>query len=388
MKKFFLFFFLALKCFAEETADPLLGFYPVSKSYKVVESSEKVVTHMPPVGSQGGIGLCSGFAAAAAIDSANCKALKLQNCSEMAPDQRASAIDLTRFNRAIADDPNRDAYDSKKDPSRRSSYKELHIGGNPLLSIDNGMNRVGKIATEKCAPSDQLVSKGQTFEETIALQQQVWARLEKSFDEYKRISKRRTFAEAEAYASDKIANFISPNFKLKVSSEDQLQAFNAETYGAFLSKLLVPKKCATLKDDPLKIINPQVINVYPDFRKGERSDYGKMIEKIKEVIIKTDSPIVVTQYCPDKIIPRNIDDCGPMHTFLLGGYRKVCKSTNDCIEMLQVHNSWGQSWQNLYSGNRNRDVNNSNDRGGWVDAKKLLARTLYSDQSLGWLEEE
>ncbi|VFS56335.1 Uncharacterised protein [Raoultella planticola] len=55
--------------------------------------------------------------------------------------------------------------------------------------------------------------------------------------------------------------------------------------------------------------------------------------------------------------------------------KTLCDKKNQCLDVLKVINSWGDSWQ--------KEVND-----GWVQAKPLLDSTHYAEYMMGWLSDK
>lgn len=326
------------------------------------------VPNMPKVRSQDTIGICYSFVAATLIDEANCSENKIADCASVHDKDKVSPLDLSRYSVLLPDDV---------DDTDRFNYEGLRDGGHATLAIFNAM-RTESIVRESCAPFDQVIGKADTVKSAQDLEIAMWKKFKDTYESVRK--KARECADCGLEYATAKSDEIKKNFNLKASNKEVLEAFSQDTYGKFLDKLLIPDKCWDWENQT-RLKGNWTLEDYP--KAGEKSDYNKMIAKVKEVL-RTKRPLslgfctqvplsVKTQMACGEVKDSSGNSVGAGHALVIKGYRRVCNSKNQCYDALQVHNSWGESWQR------------ANDD-GWVDAKELLNRTFYEAGSIAWLQ--
>lgn len=343
------------------------GMDPVPR--ELLQGNEGViaVTNMPKTRTQDTLGICYSMVASTILDHANCSAKKIADCSAVPDSDRLSPLDMARFSTQLPADA---------DDSDRFNYEGLREGGSSALAIHNAL-KVQLAVKESCAPFDQVVGKAKDPTEAQKLEIDMWTKFKSSYDSFKKKSKECSSCGLE-YATAKTQE-LKDSYNLKASNQDILDAFGEETYAKFLDKLLVPDNCWDLKN-MVGISGSWNLKQFPEEKK---SNYDVSISKIKEVLTKK-QPIALEFCAQNKLTVKSVKACGQLkdsagnlagagHGVIIKGYRKVCKSTGDCYEALQIQNSWGESWQNSNSD-------------GWVDAKTLLDRSFYEPGAMTWLE--
>lgn len=345
------------------------GLNPFGPEFKPQENTLAQITNMPRVRTQDSIGLCGAMVAATIIDEANCVYKKVENCAAVPDKDKTSPLDMSRYFQGPA---------NGKDDTDPFNYEGLLMGGSPALAIYQSGIRARTTIRESCAPFDQVVAGVKDPQQARDLELAMWKKFENSFNNIKREEKK--CAQCAIEMATATAKDIKENYKIKASNEEILRAFAEGTYEKFLDKLLVPEECW----DPKQMIGLRGkwnFNIYPEKDAG-KSNYEKTIAKIKEVLGKK-RPLSFSYCAQEPLKAKTIDACqGPSsnpadlgggHALVIKGYRRVCNSKNQCYDAVQVHNSWGESWQN------------SNDD-GWVDARALLDRSFYEPGRLTWLE--
>lgn len=336
--------------------------------YSLRDDSVIKLTNMPKVRSQDTFGICYAFVASTLVDEANCVAHKKENCADVASDEKASPLDITRYSRAP---------DDSLDSSDRESFSGLHEGGSAAYTLQN-IVKAKYIIQESCAPVDQIVAKATTPQQAQELEIAMWKTLRDSYESYQKKTKECVDCGLE-YATGK-SNDIKENFNLKVSNQEILEAFSQESYAKFLDKLLIPESCRSI-DNWTVLKGRWSMKAYP--AKGEKADYSSMISRIREVL-QQKRPVSLSFCAQEPLLVKSQKACGESkdpsgnvsgagHAVVVKGYREICNSKNVCRHEVQVQNSWGEGWQK------------SNDD-GWVDAKEILDRTFYEDYSLSWLQ--
>ena len=267
---------------------------------------------------------------------------------------RSSPFDLARYGDIKDDDPNQ----------KSASSFGIGKGGWGASALQRVQEVAKYYVTEQCAPFSQIVNKSTSYEQNVKLLEGSWNRLHNLYDSYKKKQDCPTcLTEITATAKDK----ISQDFDLKASNEQILKAFAEDTYEKFLDKLLIPEQCRDPKKMMIVSTNLKTHSFPPDNTTSNFSDASKILIDT----LKKDIPVQMG-FCMDDQF-QSYKNCKNAHSVVISGFRKFCKSPDDCRISLKVQNSWGQQWQD------------KND-GGWVDAKTILDRTSYSQNTLSWLE--
>lgn len=330
-----------------------------------------VVNNMPPVRSQDGLGVCYSCAAAALIENYNCEHQSpKQDCTKLTDDQRPSMLDLSRFSVA----PN--LIKNQSDPNGYDRQISERPGNYASYIIEN-IARAHMVARESCAPFAAFVNKISSSEEFKSDEKKIWTDLHAAYDHYQAKKKECSdCAKSDATVTAETDKWHD-NYGLATSKEEELAAFNAETYEEFLSQFLVPKECRMpgkqYRFDPSNL----TIKNWPLATK--ESDYTHAIDTLKKALINN-HPVALdvcllnnpNAKCIQQQSRGEAEEEGG-HSLTITGYKKLCNSKG-CKECIKVQNCWGQGWQE-----QNAD--------GWVDAKVLLDKTMYSPGSMTWLED-
>ncbi len=334
------------------------GFVDVNTTSEYTISAEQTVLDMPNYRSEDSLGICFADTVATAVDKANCHTLKI-SCSQMEDRDKASTLDLASFG---------NNEDSSKSEVLVGSAKNISEGGSVNAAMINAMFKAGHVTNENCASFDKLVSKPGSPADVQRLQQYAWTRLKENYKQYLTLNKNCTSCLDNFAAT--AAEQLNQDFGIKKDPIDILKAFAQKSYLKLIDQLFIDPECRKVSQQ-VRLANPnQTLQVFP---KTGKTNYAQSLQQIKTVL-STDVPVIIPAYCTDDKIPSNINSCVAGHSFLISGYRKVCKANNTCRDLVKVHNSWGQSWQEQHNG-------------GWVDAKAVLERTNYEQGSLSWLEE-
>lgn len=347
-----------------------LGMDPVPRDLLADKSTVIEVGSMPRVRSQDTFGICYSFVAATLLDQANCVTKGVESCSSVPDSEKNSPLDMARYGSFLSAHSGLDSTD-------RFSYMGINEGGSVAVALYNALE-VNATVKESCAPFDHVVAKAQSPLEVQKLEQAMWKKFRDSYESYQKKIKECANCGLE-YATAK-AQELRENYNLKTTNKDILQAFAQDTYGKFLDRLLIPEECWESENN-LTAKGKWEVKEYP--QKGKKSDYASTISQIKELLTKR-RPVSVGFCAQEKVSVKSIAECGSIkdgsgnisganHAVIIKGYRKVCRSANDCYEALQIQNSWGESWQTANSD-------------GWVDAKTLLDRSFYEWGALTWLE--
>lgn len=331
-------------------------------AFAVQPKSEKTVS-MPRVLSQDTLGLCYSFAAAAMLTAENCRIMK-KDCKNLPDSEVFSPVDVARFGRQ----PDGEA-------DYESSYRGIHEGGPGAFTLEIAGSFVGNSASQECLSLDKILGKmgGATFGTDAQLA--AFKRLRKKYDEYQKIDKNCETCLTDFFATAKTE--MDKDFNLDTDPTRLLKAFGEETYEKFFDRLIYPKECSRAKNRAYyEGKDTTELKVFPS--KGKNADYAGAMEQIKKQL-ENGHPVMVSGICLNE---KYTKDCsapgvegGNQHATVISGYRRVCDKANKCYDALQIHNSWGQAWQDMYDG-------------GWVDAESLLKFTGYETEMLAWLEDK
>lgn len=327
-----------------------LNTQPPTKS-EVVRKEIKI-TNMPMVRNQGSVGLCAPVAASAILDEAQCVSKNIAECATVPDSQRTSPLDLSRYSKNL--DERWDEYDA---------YDGLQEGGWTARILENVAMNVMAVVPEACAPYDQFAAG---ITDPKVLKNSVYKRFEDVYNN------NRNCDDCGKIASD------LRKIGVKISDVDFRDALVAPTYDKFLDRLFIPAVCRgrmvrfnehweligfPVKQDPLT-------------GQSEEEKYNQTLAKIRSIVGEAKRPMTMT-FCGEvPLVAKTMRECSAGHDLVVKGYRQVCsKDGRNCRNQIQVHNSWGERWQQL-----NDD--------GWVDARELLNRTFYEKFSLSWLRLE
>ncbi|QDK43729.1 hypothetical protein DOM22_00360 [Bdellovibrio sp. ZAP7] len=354
-----------LTCLVSPAAKAWMGFNIVGSEYSLQKDSEvpKNPISMPGLRSQDTVGVCYAFTAAALFDQANCVAKKISNCAEIPEKDRVSPLDISRFGKVLAED---------EDRTDRFNYEGLNFGGsNAALTLQNAIGS-GGVARETCAPFDQFTSSVSDLKEAQKIESEIWNKFTNAYNEYVKIKKKSGQGAADIFAAEKSKELVE-TCRIRTPQEEVLKAFSEDTYERFLDKALVPDKCWDFKEQ-VSLNGDWKLNIFPSV--GKKSNYKETSEKIKE-ILATGQPVVFDFCAQEPLTAKKIAQCkGYGHSVVVTAFSKACNSKGKCVDRVKVHNPWGAGWQKNYTDD------------GWVEAKVLLDRSFYENQSLTWLSEK
>lgn len=384
MRMFYLFLVSCL--WLPLTANAYAAFSQLPKQFSKIDtgvcsefSGSCEVKNMPRIASQDGLGICYACVAATMMQAENCKKLKL-DCSNLNKNQLISQLDLARI---VAP---KDL--SKPAPMARSSYKGLKTepddkiaesGGDPHSTALIASLVTKKVASEACVALDTVISKMNTRKETIEAQEAMWNRMKGYYDDYKN-RKACATCTTNIYAS--AVSEIEKNLELKISNEELLRAFGAESYEKFLDELTGANKCEDEQMVAFESVKTVKYEQYPDASDADPKKLkvpvsdAEYIKKMRE-IIRSGRPAALSGVC----LNGDPEDCkGKNHAVVIAGHRKVCDrdpadSKAVCRDSVKVVNCWGKSWQ---------DDNND----GWVDAESLMKQTAKRPNIVGWFADK
>lgn len=327
-------------------------------AYVPINESYIGISNMPKVIRQSSAGICYAASTAVLFDEAMCASNRIKDCKSLPDSEKVSVLDVLRYARVSDIEIDEIKY--------RSSYQGLEYdGGSPVRTIF-AMLYTQSSASEACAPQSQVLSKNHN---PVAAQREelaMWADFQSTFN---RISENKNNIKE---FSSRESTRLKEKYELKGTLKEIERAFDSEDYKIFLDRLLIPRICSRAKNSVFHDFVKD-FEFYPSKKFG-KSNFNNTIKKIKEVL-KLQRPISISYCYKDNAEYKNIKSCEEgmaTHTAVIHGYRQSCNSSKQCIDELQVQNSWGEEWQ---------EANND----GWVKAKPFLDRSFYEVQSLAWI---
>lgn len=309
---------------------------PDASYSKISEAYE--VQNMPPVRSQDALGVCYAFTATTLVQHELCQKNKW-DCSNLKPEQQVSdAGAMLRF----------------YDPETKERW--YLSGGSDWTNSVKSMEKA-PIITNKCAPFDQIVNQSNDIVENSKLQAAMWDRFERArLAVNQKLYNEECGECAQAIATSSLTEEEkngSLNLKHKTELE-KLRAFTMKTHEEAIQQLLVPNECHTENTIPTM--------KFPDSTRFPQNEPSRVIaiEMAKKWFKEKHKPLAMTVSLPTPCENNEAKACGVgSHQLVVAGYRKACNPAGKCIELLKLHNSWGQGWQN-----QNND--------GWVEANSLF----------------
>jgi hypothetical protein len=310
-------------------------------SYITKPGSTLLVKNMPPVYSQGGLGICHGYSSAAVLQQYLCEQDNW-DCQHLPDKNTISPLGMSTFSRPSD-------VSKKVNDFERYEGIDARKGGSGAVDLING-GMVGMVYSNACYNFDKFM-KVHSGDEALIFKQ--FGHLE---DSYKLAHR-----DLKKACIDCLAAEIEDRFNRKVTPENIKKALDKKTFEEFLYVIFF-WDC----DQVVELVPRPDTTIFPESR---RSDYDTVIAKIREVL-SSGKPINLDSIC----FSGDPLNCTEGHSVVISGYRVMClASGGDCRDALQIHNSWGQEWQDAYEG-------------GWVDAKTLLDTTGYQPGILSWLK--
>ncbi len=319
-----------------------------------VAGSKVEIPNMPRIRSQDHLGICHAFSAATLAQKYYCDLQKIQNCAEIPPDKEISPLSVLSFQYLD---------ENKKKENIAINDRSLRlIGGSSFLNLWNSQDSFS-FFQEACFPFDQFVEK---FGQSKEMMDATISRLERFYK-----TNKKSTTESDAVEScpacleeeKKLVAELFPDEKYKKKLEFGL---TKSTFYEFLYETLFAAGCKKIN-----MPSPKV-NIYPE--KDQESTSAELKTKIKQVL-GTGVPLQIASVCS-----KNEATCDK-HGFVLSGYKKVCKSNGECLDMVKAHNSYGKEWQ--IKANE-----------GWIVFDELIKHTSnrngpkHLDASISWLTEK
>jgi hypothetical protein len=308
-------------------------FKKIDNSYQEVPESRHEVANMPKVRSQDSSGACSGLSSAAVAQHYVCEAKKL-DCQNLSPEQTISPFSMLSWmetNRRL------------NEPHEVDRHTNIRFNNPGWMALSNAAEtkRDFSFDSDSCYPFDQFANKYGSNEAAVKKM------IDKFENYYNKNKTEGTICE------DCLKEDLKKDLLISAQADDLKQALSKDTFGEFLYRVVF-RNCPTF----IKVKPSPKFNSYPQ---NDDAKYEDLIGKIKEVMTEG-RPINLSGICPlmvDKKCKRGKSGKPASHDVVISGYRKMCKPSGACRDVLKIHNSWGQAWQDQYDG-------------GWVDAESLL----------------
>lgn len=327
-------------------------YFLAGPDYVDVAGSKVEIPNMPRFRSQDHLGICHAFSAATLAQKFYCDLQKIQNCAEVPPEKEISPLSVLSFQYL-------DENKKKENIAINDRSLRLTGGGSSYYNLLNSQDSFS-FFQEACFPFDQFVEK---FGQNKEMMDATIAKLERFYNAHKKSSTQAEAVEScpSCLQEEKIlVASLFPSNKYKNKLEFGL---TKSTFYEFLYETLFAAGCK-------KINMPSpTVNVFPEI--GQLSTSSELKAKIREVI-DTGVPLQISSVCT------KINEVCDKHTFVMSGYKKVCKPNGECLDMVKAHNSYGKEWQTR-----------AND--GWIGLDELIKNTAnrngskHLEASISWL---
>lgn len=298
-----------------------------------------LVSHVSPIKSQDGIGLCYGFSATSLLENYRCRELNV-DCND--PNEFLSTLDVTSY-----------------------YGRERLVEGGSTTRILMNLEKGKKIAREECVQFSALVHQVAITQNTFYRdERQGWNFLTKKWNEYKGYK-----GEKRNDCVSCLADSIKSTLVNIQTPADQLKnAFTeAHSLEEFLYKALLPAQC--MNDAKMAVVPPFVTKIYPGYSDKITDE---MLKAKIETVLKNNLPLEMG-ICTSTVRPCP-ENSG--HSIAVVGLKEVCSSsTGDCKKLVKVKNSYGNSWQA-----QNND--------GWLDLDTLVeaSRAQANFGNITWIQ--
>lgn len=338
---------------------PAPPFKIIDRSYDRIAPGAIELTNMPPIGDQGGLGLCAAFVSATMLTAENCRRLSA-DCTKLEDNQRFSALDLSRFKRTD---------DDRVKSELRTAYRGLDLeGGSPHDKNFIVGLAVHKAANEACVSIERITSKMRGASLSNDEQAKRWSRLIEQYQTYRRNPGNAALQQAAISAID--AQVVS-DLVVGASAKPASEAVKQEDVDGFFDVLLGAIDCR--RPTQLVAFEGQGLVKYESAPKRDRESPSN-IKKLVRSVLATGRPAALANIC---LVEGDPWSCplDKAHSLVITGARTLCDKTGKCRDSLKVANSWGEAWQRQYAD-------------GWLDADILLAHTKIAKDTLGWFADK
>lgn len=323
---------------------------------------------MPKVESQDGFPFCAAFTHSALLDNFICRREGIKDCTKLDPRRSCSPLDLARYHSKPYD------WDYVGTPGYKApAFDQYKLSG---ATIGDGYNNLllnGRCSTRACIPWSKVMQKYKTQAEKETFIE----KLKEAFNEYhknlERIRRNQSHCSScELREAEKALKSIHSAGLKNLNIDDIQFALAKDRIEKFLVEVMSPKKCEQQK---LLTVPPNYDAYYFPTNASEQN-MESVKRKLNDLVCKQKLAVGFT-FCAEVGKVRNVNECDAKHTVAIAGLKRVCTEPNgkgECLDLLKVHNSWGEEWQ-------------ESTNGGWVVADELIKRTFYEGDALSWLEE-
>jgi len=351
-------------------------FRTIDKSYKPRVETELTARSMPPIYDQSGFPICYAMAATTLLQQEYCRQ-RNEDCKLLPPDKRISPFEMVAGQYAIN--------------NRNALGLNFDRGGSPVAAANYLARDRGTIRTAACHNFEYIARKFPSPLEGFTDSQltQIRGVLNKIREQYE-IKK----SGGEACISC-VSSVLAEYFDVRLT-DDQLKSAMAATsferalYDIFLgscNKTIIVSKTAERRVDAYKDAmakgssdssswkggsvqgDTPSLHRFPAREQSAIDDILGLPHKERTELVLKHIKRVLAKNRPVGIegcVAYKNNACIGDHAFVIGGYRKVCNTRGECIDSLQIINSWGQGWQDRYDN-------------GWIDARYLLDNTWQSE---------
>lgn len=354
--------------------------------FKTVDNTEIVIANMPRIRDQKQFDICFGMAPTTLAQKYICQVKGIKNCENVPQEMEISPLSTmawSKKNTAICSVKDGkyfiDGSNAEVDPdecgdqvlpdTELTSYANVRFSGNGYQTLKNAAT-LFSFHSEACFSSDGFFKKfGQSAETSGAF-----------IDEMKKFYFSNRNKEISCGAclltqaiksmnttrmDEKIIraallkkNFQEFMFQIMFRDCERIQLSTTPTFKQIpdipLEYIVTPRDKILIslggqaRDDVYYIRDDKKIKI----EKISRED---VLQKSREILSKG-YPLMLDTIC----IRRNENGrCLTRHSTIIKGYKEACNDT-ECKKFLQLHNSWGEKWQDHFNG-------------GWVEALPLLA---------------
>lgn len=345
---------------------------------------QKVVSHLPPLRSQDGVGFCYAFASTVLLDQYYCKnkeggchypglsdeqikslKKKISSGEHLLPGGLYTPADLAKQMQTQPDDRL-----SVLDAIAASKKGALVEGGFTNVVLES-VRAQGSIALERCAPFDMLMASDTSFFKLGVTNSNWWQRLQALFQQYEfmasNVPANLSSDVKQKYLCEQ-AHSIAESAKQSaalVSDVDQImRALADKDFANFVKDAVIPETCAASRK-PLK-----------PFAIGQSSQKDpKLNSATIERVLRTDTPIAVSMCSTEK----SADGCGG-HAVVVAGQRQKC-CAGQCTAQYRVVDSAGLFWAET--------KDSANPYEAWVSADEVLSKISklpMGSNTLSWIK--
>lgn len=309
---------------------------------------------LPRVRTQDGMPLCQTFCPTTLVEFKLCEERKIEDCSTIPDEQRISPLSTLSYR------------DTEKPKDESVIGNIATSGGKQAFQV---MNTIASAAgsqifyPESCLPFNEFVDKFKQDESALNNYLETINVLYNS-------SKTKFDTEASVEScqdclklKEKLKLFLPQSDSLdEIATALKLKDFKSFMYSmVFRSQKKINPTCKRIEFEKILFARH-----FPGPTDKVISTLDQVFEKMDDVLSKK-KPVILSPLC---VARKQFDKSCDYHCLVITGRKRVRhKITNDEVEVVRIHNSWGEKWQ---------EENND----GWVPLENLKsAMTTYDDQN-------